>query len=109
VRKKLKCRYRPIQAYLIIQGSQQPGVQQYYKGRAKDNNNTTYTTDRKINAPTDYRLRLGLAAACHRWGMTASYACGITNYESNMIGDASYNVESRLFRLGMSYMILQII
>ncbi|ASU35548.1 outer membrane beta-barrel protein [Mucilaginibacter xinganensis] len=79
----------------------------YDRGSAKTTGDqTTYKTNyREPNAPTDVRLKLSLAAMYNRFGVTASYAHGVTNYESNIIGDNSYQAHSELFRFGVSYRI----
>jgi hypothetical protein len=81
-------------------------IRSYDKGKATDSNGNTYQTDlRRSNAPTDVRFRLGAAAMYKKFGLTASYAIGLTNFEKNMIGDANYDARSRLFRFGISYRI----
>ena len=71
------------------------------------NKGAVYQTDYKLpDAPKDIRLKLGLAATYKRFGITASYARGLTNYEKNMDSDGNnYNAESRLFRFGINYRI----
>lgn len=67
---------------------------------------TTYKTNREItNVPTDVRLKFGAALNYSRYALIASYAHGLTNYESKMIGDASYEAHSELFKLGIGYRI----
>jgi len=87
----------------------------YNKGEATTtNNNNVYQVDEKLaNAPVDVRLKMGLAVACNRFGITASYARGITNYEKDIVdnttGKDDYNAQSRLFRLGITYRIFEAI
>lgn len=52
-----------------------------------DGNNTKVNVDRKLDkAPTDVRIKFGVAAIYKRFGLTASYAHGLTNYEKKMTG-----------------------
>jgi len=84
-------------------------ISSYDKGKATQTftNGQTYQTDLKLpNAPRDVRLKMGLAAYYDRFGINASYARGLTNYEKNRIGDAGYDAKSRLIRFGISYLIL---
>ncbi|MDP9079157.1 MAG: hypothetical protein M3O71_17150 [Bacteroidota bacterium] len=71
-------------------------------------NNTTYQTNlkRDNNVSTDLRLRFGAAAMYKRYGITASFAHGFTNYEKGIIGDGSYEAHSELLRFGVLYRIL---
>ena len=67
---------------------------------------TTYKTNREItNVPTDVRLKFGAALNYSRYVLTASYAHGVTNYESKMIGDAAYEAHNELIKLGIGYRI----
>jgi len=78
------------------------------KGKAitTNGNNTTYQTNLdRGKTPDDIRLKFGVAAIYNKFGLTASYAHGITNYESKMVG-GSPEVHSDLMRLGLSYRIL---
>ncbi|WP_183566705.1 outer membrane beta-barrel protein [Mucilaginibacter sp. SP1R1] len=78
----------------------------YDKGTVKDADDKVYIINNKINAPsTDIRLRLGLAATYNQFGITASYARGLTNYEGNMLGDVKIEAHSQLIRFGISYRI----
>jgi len=77
------------------------------KGKAitADGSKTTYQTNvDRGKTPDDVRLKFGAAAIYNRFGLTASYAHGITNYESKMIG-GSPEAHSELVRLGLSYRI----
>ena len=81
-------------------------INSHDKGKITLNDGSVYRTDyKRNNPPTDVRLKLGIAAAYNRFGITANYAYGLTNYEKDMIGDAPYNAKSRLVRLGISYRI----
>lgn len=91
-----------------------PGVDLAFNVRSSDRGNATttgdngikYTVDRKMDkAPTDVRLKFGAAAIYKRFGLTASYAHGLTNYESKMIG-GDFEAHSELIRFGLSYRIL---
>ena len=84
----------------------------YDKGSATTTTGTptTYKTNREItNVPTDVRIKFGAALNYSRYSLVASYAHGITNYESRMIGDGapvpSYEANSELFKLGIGYRI----
>jgi len=81
----------------------------YDKGKATSVNppsnqppETYQTNFKRPDAPTDIRLRLGLAANYKRVSVTASYAHGLTNYDKNMTG-GNYDVRSELIRFGMAY------
>lgn len=82
-------------------------INSYDKGKATTSyDGTVYTTNlKRANAPTDIRLKMGLAAYYKRLGINASFAYGITNYEKNMIGDGEFDAKSRLIRFGISYRI----
>lgn len=73
-------------------------------GEARASDGQTYTTsiDRK-NAKKDVRLRFGLAASLNRFGVTASYAHGLTNYMEGYIGGGKHEANSEVIRLGLSY------
>lgn len=78
----------------------------YENGKAttSDGNNTTVQTGLKHDkAPTDVRLKFGAALIYNRFGLTASYARGLTNYRGNIIGDANFEAHSELMRFGVSY------
>jgi hypothetical protein len=82
-------------------------VGSYDKGKATDSTGNVYRTDsKKSNAPTDVRLKFGIAATYKRFAITASYAHGLRNLENNIIGDGSYEVHSELIRFGIAYKIL---
>lgn len=91
-----------------------PGVDLAFNVSSSNRGNATttgdngikYTVDRKMDkAPTDVRLKFGAAAIYKRFGLTASYAHGLTNYESKMIG-GDFEAHSELIRFGLSYRIL---
>lgn len=82
------------------------------KGSVKDAGGKDYTVDyARPKAPTDIRLRLGVAAHLYKFGLNASYAHGISNYLSGTVGitnqgqstSESFSAHSELFRLGLSY------
>ncbi|MGZ3756098.1 MAG: hypothetical protein ACXVAY_16750 [Mucilaginibacter sp.] len=82
-------------------------ISSYDKGKATSSYDMVYWTNlKRPNAPTDVRLKMGIAAYYKRFGVNANYAYGLTNYEKNMIGDAVYDAKSRLIRFGISYRIL---
>jgi hypothetical protein len=79
----------------------------YDKGKATDDNGQTYHTDLKLaDIPNDVRLRFGVAVIYGRFGITASYAYGLTNlYKNTTYSDGNYNAHSELVRFGLSYRI----
>ncbi len=84
----------------------------YDKGSATGTDGTVYKVDYKMpKSPTDVRLRLGVAAWFKRFGLTASYAHGLTNFASNLDVTAgggsapALNAHSELIRFGISYRI----
>jgi hypothetical protein len=84
-------------------------VSSYDKGKATEANTSpnqspqTYQTNfKRPDAPTDIRLRFGLAANYKRVAITAGYAHGLTNYDKNMTG-GNYSVHSELIRFGIAY------
>jgi len=82
-------------------------INSYDKGKATDNAGAIYRTNlKKTNVPTDVRLRFGAAAFYKRFGITASYAHGLTNFDKNITGDGTYIVHSELLRFGISYRII---
>jgi len=94
-----------------------PGIDIAYNISSNYNGSVTATDGssvRKIDyqlpkAPADVRLRFGVAASWSKFGFTASYSHGVTNYTSNQdfLGAAATNtsVKSELIRLGISYRI----
>jgi hypothetical protein len=55
-------------------------INSYEKGKATATDGTTYQTNLKMpKAPTDVRLKFGIAATYNRFGITASFAHGLTN------------------------------
>jgi len=88
-------------------------VSSYDKGSATAIDSTVYKVDRNLyKAPADVSLRLGIAAYYKKFGITASYAHGLINYTSNLIGvtaggtTAAYIVHSELLRFGITYRIM---
>ncbi|WP_184546326.1 hypothetical protein [Mucilaginibacter sp. FT3.2] len=84
------------------------------KGSVKGNDGKTYTVDyARPKPPTDVRLRLGAIATYGRIGLNASYAYGLTNYQSAIPLDTNagggnstpLSVHSELLRVGLSYRI----
>ena len=82
-------------------------INSYEKGKAKDNNGNVYQTDLKLlDAPTDVRLKLGVAATYKRFGITAAYLHGLTNLYKNMNVNGSDDAHSELISFGITYRIL---
>lgn len=82
------------------------GLSTYENGKATttDGSNTTVQTDlKREKAPTDVRLKFGAALIYDRFGLTAAYARGLTNYQANLIGDTDVEAHSELMRFGVSY------
>lgn len=82
------------------------GLSTYENGKATttDGSNITVQTDLKRDkAPTDVRLKFAAALVYNRFGLTASYAHGLTNYLADIIGDADFKAHSELMRFGVSY------
>ena len=82
------------------------GLSTYENGKATttDGSNTTVQTDLKPEkAPADVRLKFGAALIYNKFGLTASYAHGLSNYQANLIGDDDFEAHSELMRLGVSY------
>jgi hypothetical protein len=87
-------------------------VNSYDKGTVTTTDGMVYKVDNKMpKPPTDVRLRLGIAATLNRFGLTAGYAYGLTNFASNLDVNASGtstpapNAHSELIRFGISYRI----
>jgi len=79
----------------------------YDKGKATASDGTVYRTDLKLpDAPADIRLRFGVAALYKKWGLTASFADGLTNLDKNAPGAGSPGAHSELIRFGIIYRIL---
>ena len=85
-------------------------VNSYDKGSATGTDGTVYKVDYKMpKSPTDIRLRLGIAAWVKRFGLTAGYAHGLTNFASNLDVNAggtstpAPKIHSELIRFGISY------
>jgi hypothetical protein len=85
-------------------------VNSYEKGSATTTGGSVYKLDNKMpKSPTDVRLRFGLAAWYNRFGLTAGYAYGLTNFASNLDVNAggtstpAPEAHSELIRFGISY------
>jgi hypothetical protein len=80
----------------------------YDKGTATTNGSSgSLKTDYKeSNVPTDVRLKFGVAAGYQKFGVTASFAHGVSNYLSKLDGAPSSEAHSELLRFGLSYRIL---
>jgi hypothetical protein len=84
------------------------------KGTATSDGGTVYKTNiKQPDAPTDIRLKFGIAASYKKWGITAGYAHGITNLDSsanslnkNYTGDNGHTLHSELLRFGVTCRIL---
>ncbi|TWI95931.1 outer membrane protein with beta-barrel domain [Mucilaginibacter frigoritolerans] len=84
------------------------GINSYDKGKATTTDGTVYETDYKEVKPlTDVRLKFGAAVLYKKWGVTASFAHGLTNYTKNLLNDSPivYKAQSELLRFGISYRI----
>jgi hypothetical protein len=82
-------------------------ISSYDKGKAVDSARNVYRTNlKKLDAPTDVRLRFGVAATYKRFGIMAAYAHGLTNLVKNLSSDSSYEIHSELLRFGITYRIL---
>lgn len=76
-------------------------------GSAKLDDGTEAKTNlKRSDAPTDVRLRFGVASTCKRLMFTVSYAHGLTNYQKYALADAPVEVHSELLRFGIAYRIL---
>jgi hypothetical protein len=87
-------------------------VSSYDKGTATTTDGSVYKLDNKMpKSATDVRLRMGLAAGFKRFGLTAGYAYGLTNFASNLDVNAggtstpASKAHSKLIRFGISYRI----
>jgi hypothetical protein len=82
-------------------------VNSYDKGKGTASDGTVYRTDLKLpDAPTDIRLRFGVAALYNKWGITASFADGLSNLDKNTTDTGSPDAHSELIRFGITYRIL---
>jgi hypothetical protein len=95
-----------------------PGVDLAYNlsssenGQVRGSDGIIYKADYKLpKSPADVRLRFGVALWLSKFGFTASYAHGFTNYASNL--DENFNgvageqkAMSELIRFGITYRIL---
>jgi hypothetical protein len=86
------------------------------KGAAKTTDGKNYQTDIQVsNHPTDVRVKFGLAATYKKFGITAAFAYGLTNYAPVVVyypptvpyNDGKYDskAHSELLRFGLSYRI----
>jgi hypothetical protein len=85
------------------------GINSNDKGKAIATNGTVYEVDYKeVKPPMDIRLKFGIAANYKKWGITASFAHGLTNYTGDLLNDSPiiYKAQSELLRFGISYRIL---
>jgi len=83
------------------------GVHGSETGKAITNDNVTYTAD-DVNGTTrsDARVRLGLAAYYQKFGITASYSHGLTDFNSGALSDSVLpTINLNVIRIGLSYRI----
>jgi hypothetical protein len=85
-------------------------VNSFDKGSATTTYGSVYKLDNKMpKSPTNVCLGLGLAATLKRFGLTAGYAHGLTNFASNLDVNAggtsnpAPKIHSELIRFGISY------
>jgi hypothetical protein len=82
-------------------------ISSYDKGKAVDSAGNVYRTNlKRLDVPTDVRLRFGITATYKRFGITAAYAHGLTNLAGNLSSDSNYEIHSELLRFGITYRIL---
>ena len=76
-------------------------------GKAITNDNVTYTSNGSNGTTrSDVRLRLGLAAYYQKFGITASYAHGLTDFNSGLASDSVLpTLRFEVMRIGLSYRI----
>ena len=82
------------------------GVHGSESGKATTNDNTTYNASDVANGTTrsDVRLRFGLVAYYQKFGITASYAHGITDFNSGAVSDSVLpTLRVEVIRIGLSY------
>ena len=75
------------------------------EGTATDGTTTLTSNREREDKKTDLRLRFGIAANYNRFGITANYAHGLTNFKAGLIGGPAQEAYSRLWRFGVSYRI----
>jgi hypothetical protein len=78
-------------------------------GRATGAGNNVYQTNYNYGkGKTDLRARFGAAAWYKKFGLTASYSRGLTNYSSHLLNDSptAYTTNSEVMRFGLAYRIL---
>jgi hypothetical protein len=85
-------------------------INSYDKGNASfstyGGNPSSYTIDYNMGkARMDVRLKLAAAAYYHKWGITLSYARGLTGYRSADAASTDGYAHSELMRVGISYRI----
>ena len=109
--------FNPYVGYRLIFGKikldRMPGIDlgfdmnSYEKGKTTDSEGNIYQTNLKLlNPPTDVHLKLGVAATCKRFGITAAYLRGLTNlYKNTTIGNSG-EAHSELLSFGITYRIL---
>ncbi len=79
----------------------------YDKGKALGDNGTLYKSNQKLpDAPTDVRLKFGVACGYKKWGITAGYAHGLRNLYKGITLYGTPVVHSELLRFGITYRIL---
>jgi len=85
------------------------GVNSWHTVNVTASDNTYYNkhTDNIYGNPdNDVRVRLGLAAYYQKFGITASYSRGLTNFNSGALADGPVPpLYRQVFRLGLSYRI----
>jgi len=84
------------------------GVNSFEKSRETAVDGTVYETNVNYGkAGFDPRYRYGIAVSYKRFGLTASYAHGIINHDSDLLDDSPviYNAYSELLRFGITYRI----
>lgn len=79
------------------------GLKSREKGEATAEDGSEYTTNREINDPeADIRGRVGVILYHNHFGLSVSYAHGVTNYMRGYDGGNSV-LYSRVLRLGLLY------
>jgi len=84
------------------------GASSKQTGKAVTNDNVTYTaSDITYGGPkSDVRVRLGLAAYYQKFGITASYSHGLTDFNSGALADGPVpSLHLEVLRIGLSYRI----
>ncbi len=107
----------PYVGYRLILGEikldMMPGIDMGFdmnsceKGKTTDSEGDIYQTNLKLlNPPTDVRLKLGVAATCKRFGITAAYLHGLTNLYKITTTNGNNEAHSELLSFGITYKIL---